>query len=448
MKSLFSLFAPGADRPRIEDPERVDQLYRRLRRSVLITLVVTYGVTYTARLGLSVVKKPLIDQGIYNAVELGWIGAAMTVGYTMGRLINGFLADRVNVRVFIPVGLALSALINIGMGLNTILALAIALWLANGWFQGFCGPACVVSLTHWFSGRERGSVYGLWSSAHSIGEGITFVVTSTLVALTVWRAAFIGPGIWCIAFAIAAYFGLRDRPETEGLPPVAEWKDDVAVEPRRARGRDLLRVQLGLLTIPAIWIIGLASMCMYMTRYAINSWAILYVQEAHGFSTITAGALVGINAWAGIAGCIAYGVISDRFFGARRPPLTLIFGVLEIASLFVIFSGPTGNAWVIGIGFAIYGFTLSGLLAVLGGLFAVDIVPREATGAAMGVIGLFSYTGATLQDIVSGVLIERGTTTVNGLKQYDFSAPVTFWIGASVMSAILAATLWRVRPRP
>lgn len=446
MRGPLALFAPGQARERIHDPDEVARLYKRYQLSVMVTLVATYGFFYTARLPLSIVKKPLIDQGIFSPVELGWIGAGFFWGYAAGKLINGFLADRVNVRRFIPFGLAVSAFINIAMGFNTIATVAVVLWLFNGWFQGFGAPACVVSITQWFSTRQRGSVYGVWSSAHSIGEGLTFIGTAALVSATMWRAAFLGPGIWCLAVAIAAYFGLRDRPETEGLPPVAEYTGHPGDQHTKQKGWALLKSQLGLLKLPAIWVIGLASASMYVTRYAINSWGVLYLEEAHGFSTTTAGTLVGINAIVGIVGCIAYGVLSDRLFKSRRPPLTLIFGVLEIAGLCIIFFAPAGSKLIIGAGFVLYGFTLSGILAVLGGLFAVDIAPRSATGAAMGVIGVFSYAGAATQDAISGYLIERGTTVVDGANHYDFSSPIAFWIGASVVSAVLAASLWRVEP--
>ena len=73
---------------------------------------------------------------------------------------------------------------------------------------------------------------------------------------------------------------------------------------------------------------------MYVTRYAINSWGVLYLQEARGYSLIEAGGLVGLNTFTGIIGCVAYGFISDKYFNARRPPVTLLFGIAEIASLF------------------------------------------------------------------------------------------------------------------
>ena len=326
---MLRFFAAGAAAPRIEDRDRVDATYRQLRIAILVTLVATYGISYTARLGLGVVKGPLLEDGIFTATELGWIGSAFFWGYAAGKLINGFIADRVNVRVFIPTGLAVSAIVNLFMGSNSLVFTAVALWGINGWFQGFGNPASVISLTHWFSPRERGTTYGIWSSAHAIGEGLTFIGTSALVGATMWRFAFWGPGMLCLVTAVAAFFVLRDRPETLGLPPVSEWKGDVAegtASQARPAGLALLRTQLSLLRLPQIWVIGLASMSMYVTRYAINSWGVLYLEEAHGLSTETAASLVGLNALVGIGGCVAYGVLSDRLFSSRRPPLTLLFG--------------------------------------------------------------------------------------------------------------------------
>ena len=128
------------------------------------------------------VKKPLIDEGIFTALELGTIGAALFYAYALGKLVNGFLADHANMKLFFAVGLLMSALVNVGMGFSTVLGVSAALWALNGWFQGFGAPAGIVSLANWFSNRERGRYYGIWSTAHSIGEGLTFVVVAAVVA--------------------------------------------------------------------------------------------------------------------------------------------------------------------------------------------------------------------------------------------------------------------------
>ena len=86
----------------------------------------------------------------------------------------------------------------------------------------------------------------------------------------------------------------------------------------------------------------------------------------------------------------------------------------------------------------LFGMAIGVLICFLGGLMAIDIVPREATGAALGIVGMASYVGAGLQDIVSGWLIDSGKTLVDGVVRYDFGTAALFWIAASALSFILA----------
>jgi OPA family sugar phosphate sensor protein UhpC-like MFS transporter len=178
----------------------------------------------------------------------------------------------------------------------------------------------------------------------------------------------------------------------------------------------------------------------------------VYLQEIRGFDLFDANLFIFLNTAAGILGCVAYGYISDKLFAARRPPTNLIFGLLEVIPLIIIFYGPA-NHFVLAAALVIYGFGLSGILASLGGLFAVDIAPKKVAGAAMGFIGIFSYLGAGLQDYISGVLIydseiklvfNVGSFTPT-VYFYDYSTPIIFWVGASVLSMLLAASLWKVK---
>ena len=161
VKSLLAAFAAGPAAPPIADGARIDALYRRHRFRVLVAITLGYALAYTCRLALSVVKKPLIDAGIFSPQDLGLIGSALFYSYAFGKLVNGFLADHANMKIFFATGVIASALINIGMGFSTILWVSVALWALNGWFQGFGAPSGVVSLTDWFSNRERGRIYGI-----------------------------------------------------------------------------------------------------------------------------------------------------------------------------------------------------------------------------------------------------------------------------------------------
>jgi OPA family sugar phosphate sensor protein UhpC-like MFS transporter len=447
--SWLRIVTTGPDRPPLEDRGLVDRLYKRHRLRIMLAITIGYGLVYTCRLALSMVKKPLIDGGIFTPVELGLIGSALFYTYAFGKLTNGFLADHMNLKVFFAFGVLISALINIGMGFSTILWVSVVLWGLNGWFQGFGAPSGAVAMANWFSNSERGRVYGIWSTAHAIGEGLTFVGVAALVTLWGWRAGFWGPGMLCVVVAGGLYLLMQDRPPTLGLPRVADWKNDhvSSDESHRETNESIWAVQRTILRIPAIWVLALSSASIYVTRYAINSWGVLYLQEAKGYSLMQAGTVISVNTVAGILGAVAFGFASDKIFNARRPPTNVIFAFLEIIGLLMVFFGPPGRPVFMTVAFFIYGFGLTGLVTSLGGLFALDIAPKRAAGAAMGFIGVFSYIGAALQDQVSGHLIERGITLVDGVRHYDFSTVIWFWVGSSILSFILATSLWRVRVR-
>ena len=446
LSAIFRSFATGGDAPRLESASEIDRLYRRNRIRVMVAITAGYGLIYTCRLAIGVVKKPLIDQGIFTPAELGTIGSALFYTYAIGKLTNGFLADHANMRRFLAAAFLLTAVCNIFMGFATTVLAASLIWGLNGWFQSFGAPGGVVAMTSWFSNRERGRAYGLWSTAHSIGEGLTFLVVGSLVAWLGWRWGYWGPGLIGMLTAVAAYALLQDRPATLGLPPVNEWKNDHYQETAKDSARTTLALQFSILKIPGIWVLALASATTYVTRYAINSWGILYLQEARGYSLPMAGTLLMISTLAGIAGAIAYGFTSDKLFNARRPPANLLFAVLELVGLFIIFMGPTNTPMLI-VGMLLFGMGLTGLVTSLGGLFAVDIAPKRAAGAAMGVIGIFSYIGAAVQEQVSGVLIDRNMVVAGTERLYDFGPAIWFWIGSSVISMILAASLWRAKLR-
>ncbi|MBR3075179.1 MAG: MFS transporter, partial [Bacteroidales bacterium] len=91
-----------------------------------------------------------------------------------------------------------------------------------------------------------------------------------------------------------------------------------------------------------------------------------------------------------------------------------------------------------------FGIAIGVLISFVGGLMAIDLVPRKATGAALGIVGLASYMGAGIQDIVSGVLID-GHSVLNeaGERVYDFTPVSWFWIIAAAISFMLPILNWR-----
>lgn len=444
--SLLSYFGVSPDKPMLTDEQEIKQKYNRLRWSVFLSATLGYGMYYVCRLSLNVIKKPIVDAGVLSETELGIIGSALFVTYAVGKFANGFLADRSNIRRFLSVGIFISALINLFLGFTTSFYVFVALWAINGWMQSMGAAPCVVGLSRWFSEKERGTFYGLWSSSHNIGEALTFIFTAWIVSFAGWQWGFKGAGlIGLIGFFIFAFF-MRDTPGSYGLPPIAQYKGDIPKTEHVSMDKAAIaKAQRDTLRNPAIWMLALSAAFMYISRYAVNSWGIFYLEADKGYTNIEASSIVSISSVCGIIGTMSCGWISDKFFNGRRNLPALIFGIMNVIGLVLFLFGPKDNFVVDSIAMIIFGLAIGALICFLGGLMATDIASKLASGAALGIVGVASYAGAAIQDLVSGLTIEKSKVVVDGVTQYDFSFVSWFWIGAAILSVICALTVWNAK---
>ncbi len=266
-----------------------------------------------------------------------------------------------------------------------------------------------------------------------------------MVGLLGWQWGFFGPGLACVLVASILFMTLQDRPQTYGLPNVQDFRQDYSAG--KASTESVGTLQKMVLKSPIVWVLGLSSALMYVTRYGIHSWGPFYLQEVKGYSVIEAGVLIGANTMVGLAGAIFSGFLSDKFFKSKRNIPTLLYGLLLIGSLIMLFTVPPGHRMLDIIALGGFEFAIGGLIVFLAGLIAVDVLPTRAAGSVKGIIGLFSYIGAATQDWISGYLIDSGKSVVEGVETYNFDKAFYFWIGASFVSMLLALTVWNVKPK-
>ena len=439
LETLMGFYSRSPDKaiPHNVDLQSQEAEYRRRKWSVFLTITFGYGFYYVCRLSFSVAKKPMADAGVFDAAQMGVIGSALFFAYAFGKLINGILADRVNIRNFMTTGLLVSAIANLCLGFTTLFWLFFLLWGFSGWFQSFGAPSSVVSLSHWFTDKERGTFYGFWSTSHNIGEAITFIGTAVVVSTMGWMWGFKVAGVLGIIVSLVIWRYLYEQPGVYGLPSPIK---------RQAGQREITMTakQWAVFKNPAVWILALSSACFYVTRYAVNSWGIFFLEAEKGYTTIEASSIVSVNAVLGIIGTLFSGFLSDKLFNGRRNMPAFIFGAIYTLSIALFVLTPA-NPVIDIISMALFGLSLGVLLVYLGGLMAVDICSKETSGTALGIVGVASYLGAAFQDILSGVLIEDAKTTIDGQAVYNFDLVGNFWIGAAIFSMLFAALVWNVK---
>ena len=416
---------------------------KHLQWSTFLAATLGYGIYYVCRLSLNVVKKPIVEEGVFSETELGIIGSVLFFTYAVGKFTNGFLADRSNINRFMSTGLLVTALVNLCLGFVNSFILFAVLWGISGWFQSIGAASCVVGLSRWFTDKQRGSFYGFWSASHNIGEAMTFIVVASIVSAFGWRYGFLGAGLVGLTGALIVWRFFHDTPQSKGLPAVNEPKKEK--EMSASQSEEFNRAQKEVLRNPAIWILALSSAFMYLSRYAVNSWGVFDLEAQKGYSTLDASFIISISSVCGIVGTVFSGVISDKLFGGRRNVPALIFGLLNVAALCLFLLVPGVHFWLDAVAMVLFGLGIGVLICFLGGLMAVDIAPRNASGAALGVVGIASYIGAGLQDVMSGVLIEGNKSMIDGVEVYDFTYINWFWIGSALLSVLLALFVWNAR---
>ena len=459
IKSFYRIPKPSAEK--VEEAKQ-EKLFKAFGFQTFLAGTIGYSLYYVCRTSLNVVKKPILDSGVLDASQLGLIGSVLLFAYAIGKFVNGFLADHCNIKRFMATGLIVSAAANFTLGIlgfasesmptMLLFTLFAIMWGINGWSQSMGAPPAIIGLSRWLPLSKRGTFYGFFSLSHNLGEWLSFLFVGILVSVAGWQWGFVGSSIAGVVGVIVIVFLMHDNPQSKGLPSVEEMSGEAKVEEKKQESTGELQKMV--LKTPAVWILAAASAFMYIARYAINGWGVLFLQEEKGFSLAEATSIISINALLGIFGTVLSGWVSDKLFRSDRYIPALIFGAMNTIALVLFLFG--GDAWWINItAMVLFGISIGVLICFLGGLMAVDIVPRKATGAALGVVGMASYVAAGIQDVVSGWLIDGNSTVIEKLDeatgqmvqatQYDFTSVALFWVIASAISFLLPVLNWKYR---
>ena len=220
---INGLFLPAAHQPALPAGE-VDGSYKKLRWQVFTGIFIGYAGYYLVRKNFSMAMPDLIAQG-YSKSDLGIALSGVSIAYGLSKFLMGNVSDRSNARVFLSLGLVLSAISMIVMGVfafaTSSIAIMFLLLFINGWFQGMGWPACGRVMVHWFSIKERGFKMSIWNTAHNIGGGLVGpLAIAGLAIFGSWESKFYFPGFIALIVALLAFILIRDTPQSCVLPPI------------------------------------------------------------------------------------------------------------------------------------------------------------------------------------------------------------------------------------
>ncbi|MCI0538883.1 MAG: MFS transporter, partial [Verrucomicrobiales bacterium] len=267
------------------------------------------------------------------------------------------------------------------------------------------------NISSFFSQRERGTVMGLWCTNYVVGGLVASIYAGYFGGLWGWRYAFFVPAVTLLGIWFLFLLLQRNRPEDIGLPPIEEYhgeKEAVLNEGETAaeEPEGSWKVIREVLQSPMVLLLASVYFFMKPARYAILFWAPKYLNEKLGTNMAQSGALSALFELAGPVSVLLAGIISDRFFGSRRNPISVIC-LLSLSVLLFSMDKLPATTWMLGGCLFLIGFLLYAPDSLVSGTAAVDFGTKKGAATAAGLINGCGSLGAIVGGTIPGFLRDR-----------------------------------------
>ncbi|KAJ8034605.1 Glucose-6-phosphate exchanger SLC37A2 [Holothuria leucospilota] len=216
---------------------------------------------------------------------LGALDYAYLFAYAVGMFISGHIAERMDLRYFLTLGMLLSGLFTATLGFAFFqqihsYAFFITIQIVGGMFQATGWPSVVAVVANWFGKGRRGLIMGIWNSHTSVGNILGSLVAGAFV-LTNWGWSFIVPGLIIATMGMVVFFFLVVYPsDVDCQPPLQQKQSD----------EDGVAAPVDLADQPAISFIGALlipgviefSLCLFFAKlvsYSFLFWLPYYLND-------------------------------------------------------------------------------------------------------------------------------------------------------------------------
>jgi len=337
---------------------------------------------------------PFLKQSFGLSVAgVGLLVASINWGRVLGSWPAGLLADRIGEPpVMVAACMGVAAFVSVAALASGPLGAAAAL-ACVGVFAGAAAPAGSRFVLSAFGRRRRGLPMGLRQSAVPLGGLIAAFALPFLADRWGLRTALLVAGGACLAGGALAGL-LTHRAGRAPLGPRREPAEhSPAVRPTVRDGNLRLVIAWG-----ALFIGG---------QYALVSYLVLDLIRTRGLTLASASLMLVLAQLGGIAGRIAWGVLSDRRFASRRrPPLLALNAIACAAAFSLALLGRGEPLELIAITSFLAGASMIGWQGVWMSLIS-ELSPAAAMGRAIGYGLTFTNVAIVAWPPLFGLIADR-----------------------------------------
>ena len=308
----------------------------------MISSMLVYAFFFVTRTNLSMAQPGMLEEGVISTYALGTILSINGVLFGISQFVNGFWADKVNGRIYVALGLGLSALMNLFFGFTSITILFAILWITNGWVQGMGFPSCSKMLTHWIHPKELATKWSIWITTCSIGTAISLGLCSFILGPLGlnWRWCFWIPGTLAALIAVFSFFYVKDSPTEAGVHELEIEAAATHKQSSEITTADRCRLVFG---NRIIWLVAIASFFANSVSYCFIGWGPTFLKQFKGISVSMGGLMIIAFEFSSVFSKIMAGWITDKAFKGRGVRMCAIYMFCAALFVFGFWALPNGG---------------------------------------------------------------------------------------------------------
>ncbi|KAF5186062.1 Glycerol-3-phosphate transporter, partial [Thalictrum thalictroides] len=229
--------------------------------------------------------------GTDGSVMLGNLDVAFLLCYSFGMYFAGHLGDRIDLRIFLTIGMVgtglFTSLFGLGYWLNIhSFSYFLIFQMLAGLFQSTGWPSVVAVVGNWFGKKKRGLIMGIWNAHTSVGNISGSLIASALLRYG-WGWSFALPGLLIAFVGLVVFLFLPVSPESMGIVTEDEQEspkasNDLITEPLLRSGKDVKEKAVGFLEAWKIPGVAPFAMCLFFSKlvaYTFLYWLPFYISR-------------------------------------------------------------------------------------------------------------------------------------------------------------------------
>ena len=365
--------------------------YQPDSRYAVLRLTVTLALMATGAAGMYVVAVVLPQVQAEFQVSRGDASlayTAMMIGYGLGGIVMGRLADRFGITIPLLLG-------GVSLGIGFIMAgMAGSIWgfvIAHGVFIGMLGSSStfaplLADTSLWFV-RRRGIAVAVCASGNYLGGALWPPLVQHTVAAVGWRQTYIGIGVMSTVVMCGLALMMRQRPPLPALP-----RGQMAA----ARG---MALPFGMTTGKAQFLLCIAGVgcCVAMAMPQVH--IVAYCGDL-GYGAARGAEMLSLMLACGIVSRLVSGAICDRIGGLR----TLLLGSALQGVALLLFLPFDGMASLYVIA-ALFGLFQGGIVPSYA-IIVREYFPASEAGTRVGAVIMATMIGMALGGWLSGKIFD------------------------------------------